>query len=108
MNRNAGLEGCQPPCAIFVKNADRQSGSSERVNSPISTAINAYTLKNIIQTGVTSTAIITGATAPCGGSSRLVATAAEDRLNIRRHSNPHKSFAAASDCRTIAIYECTG
>ena len=33
-------------------------------NDPISTAINAYTLKNIIQTGVASTAIITGATAP--------------------------------------------
>jgi hypothetical protein len=33
--------------------------------------------------------------------SRLVATAEEDRLNIRR--NPHTSFAAASDCRTIAI-----
>src|SRR5262249_56515614 len=37
--------------------------------------------------------------------SRLVATAAEDRLNIRR--NPHTSFAAVSDCRTIAIYEYT-
>ena len=37
--------------------------------------------------------------------SRLVATAAEDRLNIRR--NPHTSFAAASDCRKIAIYEYT-
>jgi len=34
------------------------------VNDPISTAINAYTLKNIIQTGTTSTAIITGATTP--------------------------------------------
>jgi hypothetical protein len=30
-----------------------------------------------------------------------VATAAENRLSIRR------SFAAASDCRTIAIYEYT-
>jgi hypothetical protein len=29
-----------------------------------------------------------------------VATAAEDRLNIKR--DPHTSFAAASDCRTIA------
>jgi hypothetical protein len=35
--------------------------------------------------------------------SRLVATAEEDRLSFRR--NPHTSFAAASDCRTIAIYE---
>jgi polysaccharide biosynthesis/export protein len=34
------------------------------VNDPISNAINAYTLKNIIQTGTTSTAIITGATTP--------------------------------------------
>jgi hypothetical protein len=34
-----------------------------------------------------------------------VATAAQNRLNIRR--NPHTSFAAASDCRTIAIYEYT-
>ena len=34
------------------------------VNDPISTAIYAYTLKNIIQTGVANTAIITGATAP--------------------------------------------
>jgi len=34
------------------------------VNDPISTAINGYTLKNIIQTGVANTAIITGATAP--------------------------------------------
>jgi polysaccharide export outer membrane protein len=34
------------------------------VNDPISTAINAYTLKNIIQTGTTNTAIITGATTP--------------------------------------------
>jgi hypothetical protein len=34
-----------------------------------------------------------------------VATAAEDRLSIKR--NPHTSFAAASDCRTIAIYEYT-
>src|SRR5262249_36516608 len=33
--------------------------------------------------------------------SRLVASA-EDRLSIKR--NPHTSFAAASDCRTIAIY----
>jgi len=32
-----------------------------------------------------------------------VATAAEDRLSLQR--NPHTSFAAASDCRTIAIYE---
>jgi hypothetical protein len=30
-----------------------------------------------------------------------VATAAEDRLKLRR--NPHTSFAAASDCRTIAV-----
>jgi hypothetical protein len=37
--------------------------------------------------------------------SRLVATAAEDRLSIKR--NPHTSFAAASDCRTLAIYEYT-
>jgi polysaccharide biosynthesis/export protein len=34
------------------------------INDPISTAINIYTLKNIIQTGVANTAIITGATAP--------------------------------------------
>jgi polysaccharide biosynthesis/export protein len=34
------------------------------VNDPISTAINAYTLKNIIQTGTANTAILTGATAP--------------------------------------------
>jgi polysaccharide biosynthesis/export protein len=34
------------------------------VNDPISSAINAYTLKNIIQTGTANTAIITGATAP--------------------------------------------
>jgi polysaccharide export outer membrane protein len=34
------------------------------INDPISTAINGYTLKNIIQTGVANTAIITGATAP--------------------------------------------
>jgi polysaccharide export outer membrane protein len=34
------------------------------VNDPISTAINAYTLKNIIQTGVANTAIITGAQTP--------------------------------------------
>ena len=33
------------------------------VNDPISSAINAYTLKNIIQTGVANTAIVTGATA---------------------------------------------
>jgi hypothetical protein len=32
-----------------------------------------------------------------------VATAAENRLNILRTT----SFAAASDCRTIAIYEYT-
>jgi hypothetical protein len=32
-----------------------------------------------------------------------VATAAEDRLSINR--NLRTSFAAASDCRTIAIYE---
>src|SRR5256885_5428282 len=37
--------------------------------------------------------------------SRLVATAAEDRLSFRRNANT--SFAAASDCRTIAIYEYT-
>jgi hypothetical protein len=37
--------------------------------------------------------------------SRLVATAEEDRLSIRHNS--HTSFAAASDCRTIAIYEYT-
>jgi len=35
--------------------------------------------------------------------SRLVATAAEDRLSFRR--NLHTSFAAASDCGTIPIYE---
>jgi polysaccharide export outer membrane protein len=34
------------------------------VNDPISNAINAYTLKNIIQTGVANTAIVTGATTP--------------------------------------------
>jgi polysaccharide biosynthesis/export protein len=34
------------------------------VNDPISTAINGYTLKNIIQTGTANTAIITGATTP--------------------------------------------
>jgi polysaccharide export outer membrane protein len=34
------------------------------VNDPISSAINAYTLKSIIQTGVANTAIVTGATAP--------------------------------------------
>jgi hypothetical protein len=33
---------------------------------------------------------------------RLVATAAKDRLSLRRN---RASFAAASDCRTIAIYE---
>jgi hypothetical protein len=37
--------------------------------------------------------------------SRLVATAEEDRLNIKR--NLYTSFAAASDCRTVAIYEYT-
>jgi hypothetical protein len=37
-------------------------------------------------------------------SSRLVATAAEDRLNVERNS--HTSFAAG-DCRTIAIYDYT-
>ena len=37
--------------------------------------------------------------------SRLVATATEDRLSIRR--NPHASFAAGTDCRAIAIYEYT-
>jgi len=37
-----------------------------------------------------------------GGLPWLVATA-EDRLSFKR--NPHTSFAAASDCRTIAIYE---
>jgi hypothetical protein len=36
----------------------------------------------------------------------VVATAAEDRLSFRRR-NPHTSFAAASDCRTIAIYQYT-
>ena len=35
--------------------------------------------------------------------SRLVATAKEDRLSIKR--DLYTSFAAASDCRTIAIYE---
>jgi polysaccharide export outer membrane protein len=34
------------------------------INDPISSAINAYTLKNIIQTGTANTAIITGATTP--------------------------------------------
>jgi polysaccharide export outer membrane protein len=34
------------------------------INDPISTAINGYTLKNIIQTGTANTAIITGATTP--------------------------------------------
>jgi hypothetical protein len=38
---------------------------------------------------------------------RLVATAAEDRLNIPAALYPHTSFAAAGDCRTIAIYEYT-
>jgi len=33
------------------------------------------------------------------------ATQAEDRLSIKRNS--HTSFAAASDCRTIAIYDYT-
>jgi hypothetical protein len=37
----------------------------------------------------------------CERPSRLVATAAEDRLS----HNPHTSFVAASDCRAIAIYE---
>jgi hypothetical protein len=35
-----------------------------------------------------------------------VATAEKDRLNISP-SKPHTSFAAASDCRTVAIYEYT-
>jgi len=35
----------------------------------------------------------------------LVATAAEDRLSIKRNLYP--SFAAANDCQTIAIYEYT-
>ena len=39
------------------------------------------------------------------GPSRLVATAEENRLSIKR--NLYTSFAAASDCRTIAIYEYT-
>jgi polysaccharide export outer membrane protein len=34
------------------------------LNDPISSAINGYTLKNIIQTGTANTAIITGATTP--------------------------------------------
>ena len=34
------------------------------LNDPISSAINGYTLKNIVQTGVANTAIVTGATAP--------------------------------------------
>ena len=34
------------------------------LNDPIATAIQAYTLKSIIQTGTANTAIITGATAP--------------------------------------------
>ena len=34
------------------------------INDPISSAINGYTLKNIIQTGVANTAIITGAQTP--------------------------------------------
>jgi len=33
--------------------------------------------------------------------SRLVATAAEDRLNFRRNS--HTSFAAASDCQRLDL-----
>jgi len=33
-----------------------------------------------------------------------VATAEEERLKAQ---NPHTSFAAASDCRTIAVYEYT-
>jgi len=37
--------------------------------------------------------------------SMLVATAAADCLSFSR--NPHASFAAVSDCRTIAIYEYT-
>jgi hypothetical protein len=37
--------------------------------------------------------------------SRLVAMAAEDRLSIKR--NLRTSFAAASDCPTIAIYQYT-
>ena len=40
-----------------------------------------------------------------GGLLGWLRTAAEDRLSFRR--NPHTSFAAASDCRTIAIYEYT-
>jgi len=35
--------------------------------------------------------------------SRLMATAAEGRLNIRRR-NSHTSFAAASGCETIAVH----
>jgi hypothetical protein len=35
----------------------------------------------------------------------MVPTAEEDRLSFRR--NPHTSFAPASDCRAIAIYEFT-
>jgi len=34
------------------------------INDPISTAINAYTLKNLIQGGATTTAVITGGSAP--------------------------------------------
>jgi polysaccharide export outer membrane protein len=34
------------------------------LNDPISTAINAYTLKNLIQGGATTTAVITGGSAP--------------------------------------------
>jgi polysaccharide export outer membrane protein len=34
------------------------------INDPIATAIQAYTLKSIIQTGTANTAIVTGATAP--------------------------------------------
>jgi len=37
---------------------------SSTINNPISTATNAYALKNIIQTGVANTAIITGGQAP--------------------------------------------
>jgi len=36
----------------------------------------------------------------------VATAAAEDRLSIKR--NPHTSFAAASDCRTIAIYDLAG
>jgi hypothetical protein len=40
-------------------------------------------------------------------SSDLGATTAANRLNISP-SKPHTSFAAASDCRALAIYEFTG